>query len=499
MFGLSGAQVGVLGAGLLGASLMLTAGVSLLAAGAWFVGSVGFAVVPVAGIPLVGQVPTLLRFVRSRPVRRRSWIAPVPLLEVTSPSVPTEGTGRAPGRARAALPKAMELQELLAVDPTGRGFLGRTAPVGVVWDRVSGTLAATVRVSGSGFVLAEPADQDRMLAGWGDALAVFVREGTPVVQIRWSEWAAPAPAAAHRAWIAEHLSPNPDPGAIGAYEQLVSRSGPLGTRHEVLLTVVVSMRSVRQPRHRHITTRVETAVDAVLAHTRLFAERLEGIGLAVTGPLAPGEIGETVRARLDPSAIAVMDRLSRSIGERTGVIAPSNMGPLSARSDWSWWQTDGCYHRALVVTEWPRLAVPAAWMRPVLLGACDEPRSFTTFLEPIALKVSRRAIDRSLAKLDSDAEQKQRAGFRIGAAQRRQRAAVEDREEELVSGHPEFGFSGIVCVCARTLDGLERNCEQVTQAAAQAGIELRALHGRHDQAVTASLPLARSLVTKKWW
>jgi hypothetical protein len=500
MFGLDGSQVGVLIVGLFGATFMLIGGASLQWPLLWVVLSVGLATAPTGGIPAVQQIPVLVRFVKSRPPKRRSWVAPVPLLEVISPSSPSPGTTGAPNkRSRVALPKAMEKQELLAVDPSGLGFLGRTAPVAVVWDRVCGTLAATIRVTGSGFALAEAGEQDRMLAGWGEALASFVREGTPVVQVRWSEWAAPAPAAQHRNWIAEHLSPNPDAGAIAAYEQLVSASGPLGTRHEVLLTVVVSMQSVRQPKQRRISTRVETAVEACLMHTRLFADRLEMLGLIVSGPLTPGELGESIRARLDPSCIPVMDRLSRTIGERTGVVSPSNLGPLSARNEWTWFQADTAYHRAYVVAEWPRTPVPASWMRPVLTSASDEPRTFTTFLEPIPAKVSRRAIDRSLAKIDSDSEQKQKAGFRIGAAQRRQRNAIEDREEELVSGHPEFGFSGIVIVTGKTLESLERNGEQVQQAAAQAGIELRELHGRHDQAVTASLPMARSLISKKWW
>jgi hypothetical protein len=500
MFGLSGVQVVLLLSALVGASMSLVSGRSMLWSVAWFISVVCFAVLPVAGIPLVQQVPTVIRFIRTRPATKRSWIAAVPLLEVTAPSAPSLGTTTTPPkRSQIVLPKAMERQELLAVDPSRLAFYGRTAPIGIVWDRACGTVACTMRVAGSGFFLADAGEQDRMLAGWGEALAAFARRSSPVVQIRWSEWAAPAPAAEHRNWILDNLSPQPNQGAVDSYEDLVSNAGPLGTRHEILITVVVSMKQLIQLKSRRTGNRVEACIEAAITHTRLFGERLESCGLMVSGPLTPGELGQAIRSRLDPACIPVMDALSKTIGERTGVVSPKNLGPLSARNEWTYFQTDGCFHQAYVVSEWPLTPVPASWLRPLLTTESDEPRLFTTFLEPIGSKASRLAINKSLAKIESDVEQKQKAGFRIGAAQKRQQRAIETKEEELVSGHPEFGYAAVVIVSGRTLDSLARNAEQVTQAAGQAGIELRALHGRHDQAVCASLPLARSLVEKKWW
>ena len=79
----------------------------------------------------------------------------------------------------------------------------------------------------------------------------------------------------------------------------------------------------------------------------------------------------------------------------------------------------------------------------------------------------------------------------VGAAR-----AVEEREEELVAGYGEFFYAGIVCVTAPTLPDLEAATEEVSQVAASVGLEVRPLHGRHDQAVAATLPIARGLAPK---
>ena len=96
----------------------------------------------------------------------------------------------------------------------------------------------------------------------------------------------------------------------------------------------------------------------------------------------------------------------------------------------------------------------------------------------------------------SDAQQRSEKGFRVGAHHRRAARAVEEREEELVAGYGEYFYAGVVSVSATTLTGLEAATDGITQVAASVGLELRPLHGRHDQAVTVGLPLARGFAPK---
>ena len=76
------------------------------------------------------------------------------------------------------------------------------------------------------------------------------------------------------------------------------------------------------------------------------------------------------------------------------------------------------------------------------------------------------------------------------------RAPSKEREEELVNGYGEFLYAGIVTVTAGTLADLEAAADEITQVAASTGLELRPLHGRHDQAIIATLPVARGLAPK---
>jgi hypothetical protein len=101
-------------------------------------------------------------------------------------------------------------------------------------------------------------------------------------------------------------------------------------------------------------------------------------------------------------------------------------------------------------------------------------------------------------KLASDEAQRTRSGFRIGALHRRAQSEVLDREAELVAGYGEFEFVGFVIVTASDLDELDRSCVDYEQAAAQAGLELRRLDGRHDLALACGLPIGRGVAPKRF-
>jgi hypothetical protein len=67
-----------------------------------------------------------------------------------------------------------------------------------------------------------------------------------------------------------------------------------------------------------------------------------------------------------------------------------------------------------------------------------------------------------------------------------------------VAGYGEFEFVGFLAVTAPGLDELERSCAEFEQAAAQAGLELRRLDGRHDLALACMLPIGRSIAPRRF-
>jgi hypothetical protein len=477
MFGLTLAQLLLIGGGVVIGSILMVSvsvplGVAVLAVGA----SLGL--VRVHGASVVELVPQAARYLGLRSRSNRGWFCVVPLI----------------GGSEAPLPEALADQDVIVVDGGSLGVGPAGQRIAVSRDLKAGTCAATVRVAGRGFSLTDRGEQDWLVNQWGTALQAFIAERTPVVSIRWSEWAAPAGLDEHRRWLREHLDTNPLDDVRDAYERLLAESGSKATRHEVLVTVTINGGRAKVGQ-RHSGDRTAAAIELLLSEMRLFSQRLEGAGLLVSKPLSPSEWARAMRLRLDPSCRTRLDGRRRSLADASGEVSVANAAPAAAETTWGAWHTDDAWHRAMYVTEWPRLDVPAAWMSDLMLynGAV---RTVSVFFEPVPRSRSQRSITRDAAKLESDAEQRTQKGFRVGAHHRRAARAVEDREEELVAGYGEFLYAGVVCVTAATLEELESASDEVSQVAASVGLELRPLHGRHDQAFAATLPIARGLAPK---
>jgi hypothetical protein len=488
LLGLQASQCVAVGGGILTGGLLLNVGAptpavllpllvsSLFAFGRW------------NREPLHEHVPVLLGWVTAAATRQHAWAAaPRRFRHPQASSI-----------AQPELPPALAGQSITESTRTGWARPGHDARAAVIRDRRDGTLSAVLRVHGRGFSLSARPDQERLLQVWGDALAAFCAERGPVGRFRWIEWASPASLDGQLAYVAEHRDPNAAAGPMAAYRELLDHAGPMATRHEVLVVVTVEDRRL-PPRSRHSDRdRVSAAEDALMEEVRLLAARLDAAGLAVDAPLSPDEIAYAWRARLDPYRVpGVRSARHRSLVELAGLVSVANAGPLSMQAERDHVRVDGAMHAAYVIAEWPRLDVPPAWMEPLLLHAGGI-RTVAVHYEPVAPSRSKRNIDRETVKLASDEEQRSRSGFRIGARHRRAQADVLEREAELVAGFAEFEFIGFVVVTARDIEDLERSCAEYEQVAAQSGLELRRLDGRHDLALACALPMGRGLATRRF-
>jgi uncharacterized protein (DUF1778 family) len=471
--GLGGPQVITLGVALVGGVILVNFGIPVGVAALGVVAAGVVSLARLAGRPLIEWVPTVWRWLR-RGRKGARWLAPV------TPGGVVVDTPR--------LPPPLDGQVVRAV-PCWAG-----TDAAVVHDPHAGTYAASLRVSGRQFALVERGEQDGLLAMWGDALAAFCREGSPVSEFRWSEWAAPAGMEEQHAYLAEHAIDDPLDPAVVSYRELLRTVAPVATRHEVLATAVISSRKVRVG-VRHRGDPAAAAAEVLLEELRQLARRLDAAGLTVSAPLSVPELCRALRVRLDPQVISVLDRRGRSLGDRAGLVSPADGGPMAADSAWAHWQVDGSLHRCFYFREFPRFDVGPTWMSDLLLygGAV---RTVAMCYHPVPPRISQRAILRQAAKLEADVDQRKRTGFRVGAHHRRAAQAVEEREEELVSGYAELEYVGLVDVCAPTPEALERACADVAQISASCGVELRPLDGRHEDGVAACLPLGRGLASK---
>jgi hypothetical protein len=179
------------------------------------------------------------------------------------------------------------------------------------------------------------------------------------------------------------------------------------------------------------------------------------------------------------------------------LVGEHNGGPLAVGLDLQRVQVDGSWHRGYWIAEWPRLELHPAWMEPLLLHAGGI-RTIAVVFEPIPPSRSQRQIDRDATRLASDEEQRAKRGFRIGARHRRAQDAVLEREHEIVAGYAELEYAGFLTVTAADVDELESACAEYEHAAAQVGLELRALDGQHDAAVGACLPIGRYPILRRF-
>jgi hypothetical protein len=200
--------------------------------------------------------------------------------------------------------------------------------------------------------------------------------------------------------------------------------------------------------------------------------------------LTPNQITELVREAYDPAALMVR-------GTPGGRIADSR--PMGVAEHWSHARSDSAFHATYWLSEWPRAATHPSFLRPLLFGTGVQ-RTFTLLARPLPPGKSLREIRRARAEQLADAATRARVGRVEEEVHRAAAAELPRREEDLVAGHGDLRFTGLLAVSARSLDELADACASTETAAAQAGCELRRLVGQQVQAyAAASLPLARGL------
>ncbi len=470
LIGLQAAQCVILGIGVFVGGVLLNLGAPAPVILVVAVASVVAAFAPLGGRPGYSWLPVAVSWAAGR--RQGVWVA----------SVPRFGLG-GPVREQPDWPGFLDGIELHEREGWRPG-----STMGVVVDRRSSTATAMLRVAGREFALIDRAEQERLLGGWGDALAAFCKERSPVEAVRWFEWSAPADPAEHVRWSRDHIGPSADPATVDTYLDLVGSAGAMSTRHETLVSVTVAASVGRGLLRRRGERRADRGVDTLRDELRLLSNRLYATGLVVDPPVTTAELVGVLRTRLDPFAAKVSASGRRTLAEMAGLARAGHAGPMATRREWNRVVVDGAVHAAFAVVEWPRLDVPANWMEALLLHAGGV-RTVAVHMEPVPPSTSQRRVDKDSTRLTVDAEQRARSGFRIGARHQRAEADVAAREAELVAGYAELEFCALVAVSAPDTECLERSCAEWEQVAGQAGLVLRRLNGQHDTALACSLPV----------
>ena len=358
----------------------------------------------------------------------------------------------------------------------------------VIWDQTAHTAAMVISVPGVDFALRTNNEQEALLNGWGIALSGFAVEGSPVERICVSETANRSSLSDHELWVKEQGA-GITQTLRDDYDALVQAAGPSTTTHTTHITLVVSsFRLARSSWGADGKSENDRLLDSLRRAGHQLQASLHAAELSNSRPLNTGDLSVVMRQACDPTTAQALAPRTGNLTERLGAAGSDRLGPQQTYYHPNWYETDLCAHRTFWIQNWPRHPLHASWLTN-MLSQPDTARRFTVIFRPVKPSVSHKRIDRELTRIHGDTEHKLDAGGRISAETRRHLAAVEEREEELVSGFAEVTYLGLVTVSGDSLEKLEHAAASFEAAALQAGLTLRALDHQHDIGWAAALPL----------
>lgn len=530
---------------------LLLAGLPVAVGLPFFAAGCAMATLPVAGRPLLTWLPRYLALQLARLRRTDRWNRPLhDILTRPRGQAPVGSSALSPAQRLGIGPRRLRLTGLPATGTNLSAGVHAGMPeegLGLISHgraqrddgQSAGRHTLVLEVIGLGrFGLLDPADQDTELARWGTCLATLCAD--PAAKgVQWLTHARPDCATRHHAaptadvdrHSCSHDDANyatddeptdeptdeaadeaadrtrrpcecgdpdclvlsaPDCGELDDdYLALIERCAGSATRHRHLLAVTLTVPLQPIPRaasrgdapagrHRD-DPRVRAARD--IATTLLAADLL-------ARPLGPAELGDVIRYQLDPT----FDPTDQQDGRSDD---PARWVPLSTRSGWDQCRTDDAVHRCFVVTGWPRLALTANWLSPLLQEAplAGSSRTLSIHARPVAPEHATRRARAASTKARLDAQDRSRMGFTptIGGSPGVADALAESdalaAEEELVAGYRMTDLSALFTVSAINEQTLHDACRQLRGLATAHRIELRPLHGQHLTALASALPL----------
>lgn len=444
--GLGAGRVALVGIGLTASILSLTAGVPAGLAALPVLLAVAVAAARLAGRPLVEWVAPGCGHRAARLSGAARWRGPIP----TAPARP-------PGTGGVRLRMPPEFGRLRLHD------CPHDPSIGLLVDPATRTVTVVFDVAGvDRFPLLDPADRDGLIVGWGHTLTVLADTDDALARLQVLERATHPPAAPN---------PAPDPSGPAAADDPVSRIvDELATLHDSRLAVQWAFPRID-----------DTALDSIAGRARTVSRCLLSAQL-VTRPLSTAGIGADI-------ATALRGPLCQGAKSGAPAILP---GPVSRRTAWSHVATDDTYHRCYAVTGWPRTPVTADWLAPLLLAApAGVTRTVTIHLERVTPAAAARTARTARAKAALDQRDRVRLGMTTSAAIDRAEVGGVAMDEELAAGYRTHRLTALVALSGPTLGALDDAAGVLRQAAAACRWDLQPLHGQHDRALAAALPLCR--------
>lgn len=442
---------------------LLAGAVSLRAGGVVAVPAlllIALTIVRIDGITIGGLVQRRVRWVWATARGYRSYRS--------GASVPHEYAWQLPG--------ALASTHLLTADD------GRGGTFGLVWDRRTGALTATLRCAASSTWLVNDEEADGWVANWHSWLASLGY--LPMVK-----------------WVAVTVDTAPEPGTTLQDNVLarIDASAPDDVR-----TMVGELVRRSPAASADIETRVSVTFDPSASSQRLVtpddrigevSRQLTGLesalatcGVSVLGRATPQELAGVVRVAYDPSSRGEVDRLLAAHPVEQGpLLRWTTSGPVAAEDGWDSYRHDSGRSVSWGWHEAPRQQVTSGVLTR-LMSPSRFPKRVTVLYRAMPAGQAARLLE----------EQVNAAAFRDAyrRAQKRDETArdIADRERAHQAAREEAQGAGVVVMSVyitatvTDADDLPGVIADVEARADQSKIRLRRLYGAQSVGFATTLP-----------
>ena len=403
-------------------------------------------------------------------------------------------------------PAPMDLPGPLAVlrflEAETGGLLGGTDGVrpriAVVHHPLDQTYTAVAAIRYPGIALSDTDRRESRVGGWGGLLAQLCNEASPFTRIAVVQRTIPDDGTALRRWHNDSMRDDAPAVAVEAVETLIGQSVISSAAHEAWLVLTLDATRAR--------TQIRGAGGGDVGASAILVRQLSAVSSAIGGAhleithwLGVRELAEVVRTAFDPGAAGTLAarrgrrRSPDDMALEPGV-DPRLAGPAAAEARWGSYRHDSGLSVTYQVQEWPRVGVPAWFLRPVLTAQHCARRSFALHVEPIAPRAAEKAVMRARTKRTVAVGLRRKSGQLVPEHERQALFEAEQQDRQRAEGHGLVRFVAYLTVTVTEPALLDLACSELETDAAQCGLEVRRLWGAQDVGFfAAAMPLGLGL------
>ena len=377
-------------------------------------------------------------------------------------------------------PRAFQLPGVLApltLLSAEDGYGGR---YGIVWDRRSGLLTATLRVIPASTWLADRGEADAWVASWGGWLAGLGH----LPMVRWvtvTVDTAPEPGSTLADSVAAAIDPDAPQPARAIMDELVAAAPAAAADVDTRVSITFDPKaSPSAPRD------LAEAVGEVGRTLETLTSALGGCGVTVVGRATAAEIAGAVRIAFDPHSRGEVNRLLS--GPRPAeVLGWCDAGPVSATEHTDRYEHDGGISVSWAWHEPPRQNVHSDVLAR-LMAPGPFPKRVTLQYRAFPAAVASRQLQQEVNAAAFRAQFRRRTGRDETARDSWDSARARQAASEEAMGAGVCLVSMYVTVTVTDPGSLRRAVAGVEAAAGTAKIRLRRLWGSQATGFATTLP-----------